>query len=249
MQNSTMNYGQDLIVCPFCGGKITPGAQKCQHCGEWLNKPGNLRTFKKTLLFAFFLGIFGVHRFYTGYIGLGILQLLTFGGLGFWALIDVFSICSNKYLDADKKPLVGYEKTPAIIIGILAFLLLLFNCKNFIDGYNNTETAEQNTTTSPAVADVKPTQSTTKPRLEILEHHPCTGDFGAKMICGTVINNSNRTIGYVQIEINLYDSDMSLVDSTLDNINNLEPGSKWKFKAPVLEDNVSSYKIKDVSGF
>ncbi len=251
MQNSTVNSGQTKNACPFCGGEITLGAQKCQHCGEWLNKPIKVRTFKKTVLFAFFLGVFGVHRFYTGYIGIGILQLLTFGGLGIWALIDVFSICLNKYMDADKKPLKDYDKTTAIIIGILALLLLFYNCRNFIDGYNNTETVSSNTntTTSSAVSDVKTTSNTTKPRLEILEHHPCTGDFGEKMVCGTVINNTTRTIGYAQVEINLYDTDMSLVDSTLDNINNLEPGSKWKFKAPILDDNVNSYKIKDVSGF
>jgi len=41
-----------------------------------------------TTLFAFFLGYFGVHRFYLGKIGTGIAMLLTGGGLGIWALID-----------------------------------------------------------------------------------------------------------------------------------------------------------------
>lgn len=39
-------------------------------------------------LLAFFLGEFGVHRFYLGKIGTGILMILTIGGLGVWALID-----------------------------------------------------------------------------------------------------------------------------------------------------------------
>jgi TM2 domain-containing membrane protein YozV len=41
-----------------------------------------------TTLFAWFLGEFGAHRFYLGKIGTGILMLLTFGGLGIWALVD-----------------------------------------------------------------------------------------------------------------------------------------------------------------
>lgn len=39
-----------------------------------------------------FTGVFGGHRFYAGSIGVGIGMLLTFGGLGVWALIDAFFI-------------------------------------------------------------------------------------------------------------------------------------------------------------
>jgi TM2 domain-containing membrane protein YozV len=40
----------------------------------------------------FFLGGLGGHRYYAGDIGMGIAMTLTLGGLGFWALIDVFFI-------------------------------------------------------------------------------------------------------------------------------------------------------------
>jgi len=59
------------------------------------------------VLLAFFLGIFGIHRFYLGYTGIGIIQLLTLGGFGIWALIDFILI-----LVGDLKPKGGdYEKT------------------------------------------------------------------------------------------------------------------------------------------
>ena len=39
-------------------------------------------------LLWFFLGLFGGHRFYLGHVGLGILYLFTFGGLGIGWIID-----------------------------------------------------------------------------------------------------------------------------------------------------------------
>ena len=52
-------------------------------------------------LLCFFLGAFGVHRFYTGKIGTGILQLITLGGLGIWAIIDFIMILTGSFLDAN----------------------------------------------------------------------------------------------------------------------------------------------------
>jgi hypothetical protein len=43
-------------------------------------------------LLAWFLGLLGIHRFYLGYMGIGLIQLLTLGGLGIWALIDLIRI-------------------------------------------------------------------------------------------------------------------------------------------------------------
>nr|ABB84828.1 TM2 transmembrane domain 2 protein [uncultured delta proteobacterium DeepAnt-1F12] len=58
-----------------------------------------------TLLLCFFLGGFGVHRFYTGHIGIGVVQLLTLGGCGIWALIDLIVIAVGNYRDSDGLPL------------------------------------------------------------------------------------------------------------------------------------------------
>ena len=53
------------------------------------------------LLLCFFLGALGVHRFYVGKIGTGILQLLTLGGLGIWALIDLIIIVTGGFKDKE----------------------------------------------------------------------------------------------------------------------------------------------------
>ncbi len=59
------------------------------------------KGFIPTILLCFFLGAFGIHRFYVGKIGTGVLQLVTFGGLGVWTLIDFVMIVIGKFSDAE----------------------------------------------------------------------------------------------------------------------------------------------------
>jgi len=63
------------------------------------------KGFVLTLLLCFFLGGLGVHRFYAGKIGTGILMLLTLGGLGIWALIDFIMIACGSFKDAQRLPI------------------------------------------------------------------------------------------------------------------------------------------------
>lgn len=56
-------------------------------------------------LLCFFLGALGIHRFYVGKIGTGILMILTLGGLGIWALIDLVMIIVGSFKDKNGLPL------------------------------------------------------------------------------------------------------------------------------------------------
>lgn len=53
------------------------------------------------------VGTLGIHRFYLGYTWQGIVQLLTFGGLGIWTLIDFVRILTGKLTPKDSE----YDKT------------------------------------------------------------------------------------------------------------------------------------------
>lgn len=59
-----------------------------------------------TLILALFFGVFGVHRFYTGKVGTGILMLVTAGGCGIWWLIDLVMIATGTFTDKQRQPLV-----------------------------------------------------------------------------------------------------------------------------------------------
>jgi hypothetical protein len=54
------------------------------------------------LLLVIFVGGIGIHRFYLGYTAIGIIQLITLGGCGIWALIDLIRIAMG-----DLKPKGG----------------------------------------------------------------------------------------------------------------------------------------------
>ncbi len=58
-----------------------------------------------TLLLAIFLGGLGVHRFYSGKIGTGILWLLTGGLLGIGWLVDVIMIAVGSFTNKDGEPI------------------------------------------------------------------------------------------------------------------------------------------------
>ena len=60
------------------------------------------------LLLCSFLGTLGVHRFYAGKIGTGLLQLFTFGGWGIWTLYDWIIIVIGVFKDKDGKEIKNW---------------------------------------------------------------------------------------------------------------------------------------------
>lgn len=109
------NCGKEIDVsvkfCPFCGAsqdmdKKESYLQKNIQVGENSSARRSEVSSKNRLiaaLLAFFLGWLGVHRFYVGKVGTGILQILTCWCLigEVWALIDFIFIICGKFKDKD----------------------------------------------------------------------------------------------------------------------------------------------------
>jgi TM2 domain-containing membrane protein YozV len=91
-----------MVFCRGCGGQMHETAHACPNCGA-AHKAFSLsqKRILPAALLSFFFGVLGVHRFYVGKIGTGILQLLTFGGLGIWAFIDFIMIVIGSFRDGD----------------------------------------------------------------------------------------------------------------------------------------------------
>jgi len=66
------------------------------------------------LLFCILLGVFGVHRFYVGKIGTGILMLVTLGGLGIWTMIDLILIAVGSFRDKEGRRVFRWTEPGSI---------------------------------------------------------------------------------------------------------------------------------------
>jgi DNA-directed RNA polymerase subunit RPC12/RpoP len=73
-----------------------PRAADERSAGSTAISPGRRST---ALLLFLFLGVLGVHRYYVGKIGTGLLFMFSLGGFGIWGMADLVMITSGMFRD------------------------------------------------------------------------------------------------------------------------------------------------------
>ena len=98
----------------YPGGYPNPGNGAAAYGQGYYYNPGrNPNASDKSrlvaLLLAWFLGVFGAHRFYVGKTGTAVAMIFTFGGLGIWALVDIIMIAAGSFTDIDGRPITVWD--------------------------------------------------------------------------------------------------------------------------------------------
>jgi hypothetical protein len=86
----------------------------------------------------------------------------------------------------------------------------------------------------------------TTEKLQILSHSMTTNEYGNIVVKGTAKNISSSNFSYAEIKVKFYDASGALLDTWLDNINDLGPGETWSFEVMYLgldTEKVKSYQI------
>lgn len=114
-----------VMICPKCGLRILEDVNYCPRCGVDLkgyaaqpySRAPEYRTYESqynrlaALLLCIFVGVLGVHRFYVGKIGTGLLWLFTGGCFGIGSLVDLIMICMGSFTDQYGMPVTNWNGT------------------------------------------------------------------------------------------------------------------------------------------
>ncbi|RKR73469.1 TM2 domain-containing protein [Frondihabitans australicus] len=139
-QAAPPQYGQPGAVPPAPGQPYgAPYGMQPQQPGE------SSKSFVTTWLLSLLLGGLGIDRFYLGKVGTGILKLITWGGLGIWALIDLILVLTGSTRDKQGRPLAGrtpkVARTAWIVTGAVVLVSLIISIATGTSSASSTKAA------------------------------------------------------------------------------------------------------------
>ena len=118
---------------------------------DFLLEEQNIKSKTVLVILSFLgLGILGIDRMYAGQIGLGVLKLLTLGGLGIWAFIDWIFVLINA-ISKSEQGLFGITRwsdnvndafNVTLVCIFISFMMsyilpIIFNKSDNIENYQN----------------------------------------------------------------------------------------------------------------
>ena len=112
---STTGKSHTTVGIPGTGLSYTTSSGGVARSGESLvgvpsaQRPASPKNKTVALLLCIFVGGLGIHRFYVGKIGTGVLWLLTAGCFGIGALVDLIMIACGTFTDSDGKPVTDWQ--------------------------------------------------------------------------------------------------------------------------------------------
>ncbi|ODS36684.1 MAG: hypothetical protein A7315_14010 [Candidatus Altiarchaeales archaeon WOR_SM1_79] len=121
----------------------------------------------------------------------------------------------------------------------LGFVSALLVAVIFISGCT-TETEYQPGTPSGGEKQTE-TKSASEEKIKILDHEMVRGEFGNLMVVGTAENVGDKQLSYAEIRVRFYDKDDVLLETFMDNINDVGPGQKWRFE--VMYPGMDTQKV------
>lgn len=95
---------------PAMQAPVPQAVQSAEPVTDTTQKPNKQRHFLAVFFYSFFLGVFGIDRFYLGKYFTGFLKLITFGGFGLWAMIDLSLIMSGAMRDKQGNEMLEYAR-------------------------------------------------------------------------------------------------------------------------------------------
>lgn len=133
------------------------------------------------------------------------------------------------------------------ILGILGLVLIIVIASS---GCTSNENFSNNKSSATGTPDNN-SASVSDSNLQIVSSKMISEGYGYYKVKGQAKNIGSETLGYASVDVKFYDKKGNLLDSGIDNINNLAPGETWNFEAYYYGDSgkPAKYVIAPGSSF